>query len=90
MPGLTAKLELNYKKKIPSGSVLLIIAELESVEPRKVWMKAAVSNGTGTTFATGKALFVSPNIGKQFAALLKWRDGFGQRQQPPAAAAATV
>lgn len=92
LPGLTARLEMDYKRKIPAGAVLLITTELDSIEPRKVWMKASVSNGTGTTFATGRALFVAPNIGKQFASMLRWRDGFGQwqRQQPTAAAAVTA
>eukprot|EP00878_Enallax_costatus_P004142 GHUV01004371.1.p1 GENE.GHUV01004371.1~~GHUV01004371.1.p1 ORF type:complete len:298 (+),score=91.03 GHUV01004371.1:262-1155(+) len=92
LPGLTARLEMDYKKKIPAGTVLLITTELDSVEPRKVWMKASVSDGTGTTFATGRALFVAPNIGKQFALLLRWKDGFGQRQrqEPTAAAAVTA
>jgi acyl-coenzyme A thioesterase PaaI-like protein len=85
LPGLTARLELDYKNKIPAGAVLLITTELDSVEPRKVWMRAIVSNGRGTTYATGRALFVAPNIGKQFAALLKWKDGFGHRQQSSAA-----
>lgn len=90
LPGLTARLELDYKKKIPAGTVLLITTELDSVEPRKVWMRASVSNGAGTTYATGRALFVAPNIGKQFASLLKWKDGFGQRQQPVIAAPVTA
>jgi acyl-coenzyme A thioesterase PaaI-like protein len=72
LPGLTARLELDYKKKIPSGTVLLVTAELESVEPRKVWMKATVSNGDKSAFATGRALFVAPNIGKQLAGLFQW------------------
>eukprot|EP00775_Hariotina_reticulata_P009986 gene9986-10141_t len=86
LPGLTARLEMDYKRKIPAGTVLLVTTELESVEPRKVWMKATVSNGATTTFATGRALFVAPNIGRQFAALLKWKDGLVQ----PKAGAATV
>ncbi|KAF8068256.1 THEM4 [Scenedesmus sp. PABB004] len=75
LPGLTARLELDYKRKIPAGTVLLITTEVEAVEPRKVWMRAGVSDGRGTTFAAGRALFVAPNLGKQFAGLLKWRDG---------------
>lgn len=76
LPGLTARLELDYKRKIPSGTVLLVTAELESVEPRKVWMKATVSNGSPrATFATGRALFVAPNIGKQLANMLGLNKG---------------
>ena len=86
LPGLTARLELDYKRKIPSGTVLLVTAELESVEPRKVWMKATVSNGSSSTLATGRALFVAPNIGKQLAALFNWNKGGSSRQQQAATA----
>lgn len=83
LPGLTARLELDYKKKIPSGTVLLVTAELESVEPRKVWMKATVSDGSRATFATGRALFVAPNIGRQLASMFNWKQG--SSRQPVAA-----
>lgn len=86
LPGLTARLELDYKRKIPSGTVLLVTAELESVEPRKVWMKATVSNGSpraGATFATGRALFVAPNIGKQLANMLGLNKGSSSSSRTP-------
>lgn len=83
LPGLTARLELDYKKKIPSGTVLLVTAELESVETRKVWMKATVSDGSRSTFATGRALFVAPNIGRQLASMFNWKQG--SSRQPVAA-----
>lgn len=70
-----------------AGTVLLVTTELESVESRKVWMKASVTNGNGTTFATGRALFVAPNLGKQFAGLIKWKDSLSQQLQQPAAVA---
>eukprot|EP00879_Flechtneria_rotunda_P004332 GHRR01004582.1.p1 GENE.GHRR01004582.1~~GHRR01004582.1.p1 ORF type:complete len:295 (+),score=65.66 GHRR01004582.1:236-1120(+) len=81
-PGLTARLEMDYKRKIPAGTVLLVTTELETIESRKVWMKASVTNGQGTMFATGRALFVAPNIGKQFtSALFRWRDGLAKQLQ---------
>jgi hypothetical protein len=51
-------------------------------------MKATVSNGANATFATGRALFVAPNIGRQFAALLKWKDGLAQPKTAATTAAA--
>lgn len=66
MPGLTARLEIDYKKRIAAPAVIHVSTEVESIEPRKVWMKAAVSDGTGNVLATGRALFVAPNIGKAF------------------------
>eukprot|EP00882_Tetradesmus_deserticola_P012165 GHRQ01012889.1.p1 GENE.GHRQ01012889.1~~GHRQ01012889.1.p1 ORF type:complete len:297 (+),score=115.29 GHRQ01012889.1:332-1222(+) len=88
LPGLTARLELDYKKKISAGTVLLVTTELETVEPRKVWMKATVTDGGSNTFVQGRALFVAPNIGKQFAGLFKWKDGLVGQLQPSAAGAA--
>lgn len=89
LPGLTARLELDYKKKISAGTVLLVTTELETIEPRKVWMKATVTDGGKNTFVQGRALFVAPNIGKQFAGLFKWKDGLAKQLQPAAAVAAT-
>lgn len=68
MPGLTARLEVDYKRRIAAPAVLHVATEVESVEPRKVWMRATVSDGKGSVFATGRALFVAPSVGK---ALLK-------------------
>jgi hypothetical protein len=62
----------DYKKKIQAGTVLLVTAELESVAPRKVWMKASVTDGRKAAFATARALFVAPNLGRQLAGLFKW------------------
>jgi acyl-CoA thioesterase FadM len=89
LPGLTARLEVDYKQKIPAGTVLLVTTEVEAVQPRKVWMKASVCNGEGSRFATGRALFVAPNIGKHFGKLLSWTDKVqGQLQQQVAVAGA--
>lgn len=71
MPGLTARLEMDYKKRIAAPAVLHVSTEVESVEPRKVWMRAAVRDGDGNTYATGRALFVAPNLGRAFLKGLK-------------------
>lgn len=73
-----------------SLQVLLVTAELESVEPRKVWMKASVTDGRRATFAAGRALFVSPNIGRQLAQLFKWEREGGVRAPSKQLQAATV
>lgn len=40
---------------------MLCTCEVESIEGRKVWMRATVSDGPeGKVFATSRALFVSP------------------------------
>jgi hypothetical protein len=52
-------------------------------------MKATVTDGGKNTFVQGRALFVAPNVGKQFAGLFKWKDGLAKQLQPAAAVAAT-
>lgn len=59
-PAYTARLEVDYKKKIPNGSVILVTTEVEELVDRKVWMRATVTNGKSTVYATARALFVSP------------------------------
>jgi hypothetical protein len=36
MPGLTARLEIDYKKRIAAPAVIHVATEVESIEPRKV------------------------------------------------------
>ena len=60
-PGLTARLEVNYKKKLPADTIIICSTELESIDKRKVWMTGHVYDGnTGRECATARALFVSP------------------------------
>lgn len=47
-------------QRIPAGSIILCTTEVEKVEDRKVWMRATVSDGKNTVYATGRALFVAP------------------------------
>ncbi|GLI68036.1 hypothetical protein VaNZ11_012359 [Volvox africanus] len=59
-PAYTARLEVDYKRKIPNGQIILISTEVEQLADRKVWLRAKVTNGKGTVYATGRALFVAP------------------------------
>lgn len=86
MPGLTARLELDYKKRIAAPAVIHVSTEVESVEPRKVWMRAAVRDGDGNTYATARALFVAPNVLKQLGLAAKKE----QLQQKAGGGAAAV
>ena len=71
-PAYTARLEVDYKKKIPSGTVILCTTKLEKLEDRKLWMAAEVSNGTGIVYANARALFVAPRLQN---VLLGWIPG---------------
>ena len=48
-------------QKIQAGRLLLCEVEVESMEGRKLWMKARVQDGPGgKVYATARALFVAP------------------------------
>lgn len=60
-PMYTVQLDVSYRRKIDAGATVLCTTEVESIEGRKVWMKATVSDGPeGAVYATARALFVSP------------------------------
>mmetsp|Transcript_20763 Transcript_20763/g.62538 ORF Transcript_20763/g.62538 Transcript_20763/m.62538 type:complete len:297 (+) Transcript_20763:187-1077(+) len=60
-PAFTAQLDITYRSKIAAGQSILCTAEVESIEGRKVWMRAIMSDGPGgKVYATARALFVAP------------------------------
>ena len=77
-PGLTAKLEVDYLKKLAADTVIVCTTELLSFEGRKTWMKAHVYDGlSGVECAQAKALFVSPRWSSVARGLLP----FGHRRE---------
>ncbi|TWU75453.1 hypothetical protein ED733_004645 [Metarhizium rileyi] len=69
--GVTANLNINYRKPTPAGSYLVLRAETTKVEGRKAWVKGhiesvAAPGETPTVYADATALFVSP----KFAAMM--------------------
>ncbi|KAG6006284.1 hypothetical protein E4U21_007166 [Claviceps maximensis] len=69
--GVTANLDINYRKPTPAGTYLVLRAETTKVDGRKAWVKGQIESlpGPGETpivYAEATALFVSP----KFAALL--------------------
>jgi hypothetical protein len=60
--------------------------ELDSIDKRKVWMKAQVTDGGKATYATAKSLFVAPrplNLIRNM--LFGWVPGLGSKPRPPQA-----
>jgi acyl-CoA thioesterase FadM len=79
-PGLTARLEVDYKKKLPADTLIICSTELESIDRRKVWMKARVYDAmTGQECAQAKALFVAPRLSSVLRSMLPF--GIGKKQQ---------
>jgi len=72
-PAYTVQLEVSYKSKIPAGATVLCAAEVESVDGRKLWMKAIMSDGPdGKIYATARALFVAPKMQRLVVDVVKY------------------
>lgn len=57
---VTAEMTVQYKKMLPTPSVILVRAWIDrEPERRKVWVKASVEDGLGGVFATGTTLFIN-------------------------------
>lgn len=57
----TARLEVDYKRPMPSNTDVVCTARVEKVEGRKIWTVAEVADRPGgTVYATGRALYVTP------------------------------
>lgn len=56
---LTAEMSVQFKKMLPTPSIVLCRAWFEK-EPvgRKIWVKSSLEDGEGTVFATGGGLFI--------------------------------
>lgn len=60
-PAFTAQLDISYISRISADKTILCTAEVESIDGRKVWMRAVMSDGPdGKVYATARALFVAP------------------------------
>lgn len=60
--GMTAQLEITYRRAVPLDVEIVIVARTTGHEGRKVWVEAtlAAAESPDTTLATAKALFVRP------------------------------
>lgn len=60
-PAFTAHLGVDYKAPVPSSSHVICTTTLESVEGRKVWVRAEMRDRPdGVLYSTARALFVIP------------------------------
>ncbi|KAK2609007.1 hypothetical protein QQS21_002377 [Conoideocrella luteorostrata] len=65
--GVTANLNINYRKPTPAATYLVLRAETTKVEGRKAWVKGQIESMPGpgetpTVYAEATALFVSPKF----------------------------
>ncbi|KAF2813849.1 uncharacterized protein BDZ99DRAFT_459602 [Mytilinidion resinicola] len=56
----TAYIKVNYKRPVPTPSVVLATARFEKKEGKKAWVVGTIEDGMGVVYATGEALFVQP------------------------------
>ena len=60
-PAFTARLEVDFRKPLPTDMVVICTAKVLSIEGRKIWVSAEMLDKPGgIVFATGKALYVTP------------------------------
>ncbi|KAI9159074.1 hypothetical protein HJFPF1_07082 [Paramyrothecium foliicola] len=68
---VTAKLEVEYKKPIPAGSIVYVLAETRDVQGRKANVEASIRSAEDdTVFASSKALFVEPKYASTLTKLM--------------------
>ena len=67
--GMTANLNINYRKPVPGGSYILIRAKTTKVEGRKVWVEGSVESlpeddQPPVVFTEATALYIEPKQAK--------------------------
>jgi acyl-coenzyme A thioesterase PaaI-like protein len=58
LPIFTAYLKTNYKKPVPTPSVLLCTATFDRREGKKIFVSGTVEDGKGLVYVTAEALFI--------------------------------
>ncbi|PWN37060.1 Thioesterase/thiol ester dehydrase-isomerase [Meira miltonrushii] len=60
--GVTAHLEIDYKKPVKADSVVVVETKLIEHEGRKAWVEATMTDLRGQVLVQSKALFVEPRL----------------------------
>lgn len=60
--GVTAHLEIDYKKPVKADSVVVVETKLIEHEGRKAWVEATMTDLRGQILVQSKALFVEPRL----------------------------
>ena len=55
---MTRRLEVDYLRPVPSGTMIRIEGHITQSEGRKHWVEALIQNEANKTLATGKGLFI--------------------------------
>ncbi|MCH9718669.1 MAG: PaaI family thioesterase [Actinomycetia bacterium] len=57
-PAVTARLETDFRRPVPVGSRVLMMADVESQDGRKTWRRAVARSTDGVELASARALFL--------------------------------
>lgn len=81
--GFTAKLETNYRHPIPAGTNVKLIASVQKVDGRKVWLQSKMVDEADESilYAEATALFVTKNVKSRPLALEGAEDAMRTRQE---------
>lgn len=55
---MTAFIKVDFKRPLPTPSIVLCRSTLTRRQGRKMWMKSSIEDGEGLVFATGESLFL--------------------------------
>lgn len=58
LSSMTRHLEIDYRRPVPSGTLIRMEGRVVRSEGRKHWVEATILNASGTALAHGKGLFV--------------------------------
>jgi uncharacterized protein (TIGR00369 family) len=61
LTAMTRHMEIDYRRPVPSGAPIRMLARVVRSEGRKHWAEASVLNNEGTALAQAKGLFVEVN-----------------------------
>lgn len=61
---MTRRLEVDYRRPVPSGKPLRLEGRVMRIEGRKRWTEARIMNAVGTVLAEGTGLFIEVQRGR--------------------------
>ena len=59
---LAAKIEINFRKSIPLGTVVTVNASIDRKEGKKVYVTGSLVSDSGTVYTEGSGLFIEVEI----------------------------
>jgi len=64
VPVLAAKLEVNFRKSLPIGTIVTVYTEVEKREGKKLFVRGRIEGADGTVYSDGMGLFIAIDLQK--------------------------